>query len=39
MKGTIVKIYTREGFMQKPQMIWNLPIHIVWCVVMIFIAN
>ena len=25
--------------MQKPQMIWNLPIHIVWCVVMIFIAN
>ena len=39
MKGTIVMIYTREGFMQKPQMIWNLPIHIVWCVVMIFIAN
>ena len=39
MKGTLVKIYTREGFMQKPQMIWNLPIHIVWCVVMIFIAN
>ena len=39
MKGTIVKIYTREGFMQKPQMIWNLPVHIVRCVVMIFIAN
>ena len=39
MKGTIVMIYTREGFMQKPQMIWNLPIHIVQCVVMIFIAN
>ena len=32
-------LYTREGFMQKPQMIWNLPIHIVRCVVMIFIAN
>ena len=38
-EGTIVKTYTREGFMQKPQMIWNLPIHIVRCVVMIFIAN
>ena len=29
MKGTIIKTYTREGFMQKSQMIWNLPIHIV----------
>ena len=39
MKGTIVKIYTREGFMQKPQIIWNLPIYVVRCVVMIVIAN
>ena len=25
--------------MQKQQMIWNLPLHIVWYVVIIFIAN
>ena len=31
--------YTRKGFMQKQQVIGNLPLHIVWYVVMIFIAN
>ena len=39
MKGSLAKTYTREEFMQKQQMIWNLPLHIVWYVVMIFIAN
>ena len=39
MKGTLAKTYTREGFMQKQYMIWNLPLHILWHVVMIFIAN
>ena len=22
---TLAETYTREGFMQKPQMVWNLP--------------
>ena len=39
MRGTLAETYTREGFMQKQQMIWNLPPHIVWYVVIIFIAN
>ena len=37
---TLAETYTREGFMQKPQMIWNLLHHICGiCIVMIFIAN
>ena len=39
MKGTLAVNCTREGFMQKQQMIWNLPLHIVRYVVMIFIAT
>ena len=35
----LAETYTREGFMQKQQMIWNLTLHIVWYVVIIFIAN
>ena len=31
MKGTLAETYTREGFMQKQQMIRNLPLHIVVC--------
>ena len=37
----LAETYTKKGFMQKQQMIilWNLPLHIVWYVVMVFIAN
>ena len=31
MKGTLAETYTREGFMQKQQMIWNLPFYCGVC--------
>ena len=38
-EGSLAETYTKEKFMQKQQMIWNLPHHIVWYVMMMFIAN
>ena len=39
MRGTLAETYTREGFMQKAINDMELPPHIVWYVVIIFIAN
>ena len=38
-KGTLAETYTREGFMQKQKMRGNLPLHFVWYVLTIFIAD